>query len=312
MELLTLVDYAHHSFSKPVKSIALPEDINSKWDKSQALHDLLSFICYLNEAVRNKKLTDPCPLSETVEGLLELLKTMDVWLDEIPPLDQPQRYGNKAFRDWFKKVQENAVELVKKALDEKYNNAIDEISVYLVESIGNPIRIDYGTGHELAFVAFLCCCYKIGALGVEDAQAAVCKVFHNYIELMRKVQMTYRLEPAGSQGVWNLDDYQFIPFIWGSAQLIDHKQLRPKSFLDLDICNTFAKDYMFFGCIQYINKVKSGPFAEHSNQLWNISGVPSWAKVNQGLIKMYRAEVLSKFPVIQHFLFGSLLKISPV
>uniref|UniRef100_A0A8B9KPZ8 Serine/threonine-protein phosphatase 2A activator n=1 Tax=Astyanax mexicanus TaxID=7994 RepID=A0A8B9KPZ8_ASTMX len=52
--------------------------------------------------------------------------------------------------------------------------------------------------------------------------------------------------------------------------------------------------------------MKTGPFAEHSNQLWNISAVPVWSKVNQGLVRMYKAECLEKFPVIQHFKFGSL------
>ena len=72
------------------------------------------------------------------------------------------------------------------------------------------------------------------------------------------------------------------------------------------MAESFAKDYMFFGCIKFIFRVKNGPFAEHSNQLWNISGVPTWSKVNSGLIKMYKAEVLAKYPVMQHVLFGSL------
>lgn len=76
-----------------------------------------------------------------------------------------------------------------------------------------------------------------------------------------------------------------------------------------DYAESFSNDFMFFGCIKFIFEVKNGPFAEHSNQLWNISGVQTWAKVNSGLIKMYKAEVLAKFPVIQHVLFGSLLPI---
>ncbi|MCJ1282380.1 Serine/threonine-protein phosphatase 2A activator 1 [Xylographa opegraphella] len=64
---------------------------------------------------------------------------------------------------------------------------------------------------------------------------------------------------------------------------------------------------MYFGAIGFIYDVKKGPFWEHSPTLYDISGVRTgWAKINKGMIKMYNVEVLSKFPVVQHFPFGSL------
>jgi len=86
-------------------------------------------------------------------------------------------------------------------------------------------------------------------------------------------------------------------------------KLEPGNFTEAEAIRDNSSEYMFFGCLDYINRMKTGPFHEHSTQLWNISGAQSWTKVNQGLLKMYKAEVLAKHPVIQHTFFGSIFSI---
>ncbi|XP_035197203.1 serine/threonine-protein phosphatase 2A activator isoform X2 [Oxyura jamaicensis] len=278
------------NFMIPRKEINIVSDMG-KWKRSQAYADYMGFILTLNEGVRGKKLTCDYKVSEPIEKLVALLNTLDRWIDETPPVDQPSRFGNKAFRTWYAKLDQEAENLVAAVIPKHLAGAAPEVAVYLKEAVGNSTRIDYGTGHEAAFAAFLCCLCKIGVLRVDDQMAIVFKVFNRYLEVMRKLQKTYRMEPAGSQGVWGLDDFQFLPFIWGSSQLIDHPNLEPRHFVDEKVVNENHKDFMFLECILFITEMKTGPFAEHSNQLWNISAVPSWSKVNQGLIRMYKAEV---------------------
>jgi len=302
--------FANHEFVIPTTQICTQNDM-VKWTKSQAYNDYIAFVLTLNSAVKGKSLSAECNVSLSTHKLQDLIKTLSSWVDEIPPAEQAQRFGNKAFRTWIQKLKSNSCSLVEELLPPNLQKAAVEIGSYLSESFGNETRIDYGTGHEAAFAAFLCCLYKVRVLTPDDRIAVVTKVFEDYLNLSRKLQKTYRMEPAGSQGVWGLDDFQFLPFIFGSSQLIMNQNIQPKQFLDLEIMRNYCHDYMFLECIKYINDVKSGPFAEHSNTLYSITSVPHWTKVNSGLIKMYKAEVLQKFPVIQHFRFGSILSINP-
>ena len=57
------------------------------------------------------------------------------------------------------------------------SGAIDEVLPYLEASFGDDTRIDYGTGHELNFVAWLCCLSKVGVFEKDDLSNLVLRVF---------------------------------------------------------------------------------------------------------------------------------------
>lgn len=116
----------------------------------------------------------------------------------------------------------------------KENCLDEELLVYYMESLGSKDRLDYGTGHELSFVGFLLVCEALQCwhrtdspelLEENDPRMKECRfviliIFRTYLQLIRRLQKRFRLEPAGSHGVWGLDDHQFLPYIFGSAQLI--------------------------------------------------------------------------------------------
>lgn len=60
----------------------------------------------MNDAVKGKKLSVECKTNDVVTGILKMLDTLSQWIDEIPAVDQPQRYGNKAFRDFYARLKE--------------------------------------------------------------------------------------------------------------------------------------------------------------------------------------------------------------
>lgn len=118
-----------------------------------------------------------------------------------------------------------------------------------------------------------------------------------------------------------------MPYIFGSAQLARpipatatvmptegsvRGAPRPSDVAKPAAVENHRQTNMYFAAIGFINDVKTGPFWEHSPILFDISGIrDGWGKINKGMIKMFDAEVLSKFPVVQHFPFGALFSWDP-
>ncbi|PKC61930.1 Phosphotyrosyl phosphatase activator, partial [Rhizophagus irregularis] len=215
---LNITNSLEYECVEPIKKINDQADVN-EWVNTEAFRRLMKFIELSNESVINRKISDPCLVSEFVQRIINMLDTMLSWIDEIPPLPTPQRFGNKAFRTWIARLEENSVKLHQDMLPEHLHGTIVELVAYFNGGFGNSTRIDYGSGHELSFVAWLCCLSLIGVIKQEDYTAVILKIFTKYLDLVRRLQRVYMLEPAGSHGVWGLDDHQFLSYYWGSAQL---------------------------------------------------------------------------------------------
>lgn len=329
-----------HIFEKPAKRIHDGPDVTF-FLTSTAYRDIMTFILQLNRSVLPRKhnvdgsikittwplQSKDVTFSFAVQSIRALLTKLIDLVDDVPPDTGPRRFGNISFRRWSQLVDDQIDDLLAECLPEELNSAFVELGPYLLGSFGSPQRLDYGTGHELSFIAFLACLWKLGFFlaaepGVEE-RGIVLGIFELYLSLIRKLIMTYTLEPAGSHGVWGLDDNSFLPYVFGSAQLApaiaetDETPLEgslpdapdASSVTKANLVEKEKAANMYFSAIAFIYDVKRGPFWEHSPMLFDISGIKDgWGKINKGMIKMYNAEVLSKFPVVQHFPFGSLFR----
>lgn len=208
--------------------------------------------------------------------------------------------------------------LDEQSLDEEDRIVVIELSAYLQAAFGHPIRLDYGTGHECSFQVFLFAICKLGGFGstlteppsAERLKAVTLSLWTAYLQVTRRLQTEYMLEPAGSHGVWGLDDYHCLPFYFGACQLqVDGDELTPKSTHDDGILSKTGDRFLYFGCIRYIKSLKKGvPFFESSPMLNDISHLNSWEKVASGLLRLFEGEVLKKRQVVQHFVFGEIFK----
>ena len=300
-----------HNFIKAEKKITSPE-LMVKWGLTKTYTAIMEFIKALQSSIKGKQKSDikksenPC-----IIGFNLFFKELERILKDTPPFESNQRFGNKAFRDWYSKLEkEYSTLLTSTILKSKPNEGlVTELKSYILDCFGSAMRIDYGTGHELNFLCILLILCEAQYFTVDDFPNIVLEVFFEYILFVRKIQTTYKLEPAGAHGVWGLDEYHFLPFLFGASQLVGNYDLTPKVVHDDSLIRQYQDEYMYLSAVSYVKNTKRGArFGEYAPMLDTISNVPNWEKVSKGLVKMYEDEVMKKFVVVQHFYFGSVLK----
>jgi len=130
-------------------------------------------------------------------------------------------------------------------------------------------------------------------------------LFDRYYKFVENIILTYNLEPAGSHGVWGLDDNFHFSYILGSAQMMVNPVCKPKDIIAYAKNDVNQNNFLLWN-VNLIKKVKGlKNIKEHSPVLNDIlMNIKTWDKINIGLYKMWIDEVLLKFPVVQHFYFG--------
>ena len=173
-----------HTFMVPSKRIHSSPDVSS-FLMSAAHRDLMTFLMQLNKAMfpyhveglgsdqkrAHANLVDSATVqfSDTISKLRDLLDSLGGIIDEVPLDTGPRRFGNVSFRKWHETVEMRAETLLHRFLPSqvlsfRHQSELDaevELRSYFLGSFGSSQRLDYGTGHELSFMAFLAGIWKL-------------------------------------------------------------------------------------------------------------------------------------------------------
>lgn len=208
---------AGHNFKQPSKRINEGQDVN-EFLSSKAYVDIMTFLLQLNRSMFPSKLPDgrvqtwslnceAVEYSAPVRQLQLLLSKLEAILEEAPPDTGPRRFGNISFRKWHQIVESRAANLLDECLSSEIlqtpssesggPTAEVELMAYFLGSWGSPQRLDYGTGHELSFLAFLAGIWKLHGFpqnspGVEE-RAIVLGVIQPYVFSLQHLDALWKL-----------------------------------------------------------------------------------------------------------------------
>ncbi|EDX11770.1 serine/threonine-protein phosphatase 2A activator [Drosophila simulans] len=295
----------------PVCRVQSSSDIES-WLVSRAYFTLITYLNDVSAEIQGIRNTDFFPISKNIKRLTTIFDQLDSMIATnapaplVPGASMDSR--SKSYRRWAHVMLRDIYQIVEKAVPSSKCRHVNELGVYLSGSFGSSAKIEYGTGHELSFLFFMCALFKAEILDKEeDLAASALVLFDRYLQFVRRLQVTYSVNSSNWHGGYSLDKFQFVPFIWGFAQLCHEAPFSPKKMLDEDTVAKYRGAYMLIDCVGHMATTNIGTFARHSSQLWSLAALSSWTKIHRSLMFMYMEDILMDVDNLNALRFGELM-----
>ncbi|XP_017082210.1 serine/threonine-protein phosphatase 2A activator [Drosophila eugracilis] len=317
MEQKTTVDpkrvaaFFRRTTTGPVCRVQSNLDLEA-WQLSKAYYTLITYLNDVSSEIQGIQNTDTFPISQNILRVTAIFEKLDALIQSNPPAPVVQGSGldpgNKSFRRWAHNMLRDIYQMVEKALPPSKCRHVNELGWYLSSSFGSSTKIEYGTGNELNFLFFICSLFKAEILTrEEDLAASALVLFDRYLKFVRRLQVTYSVVSSNWNGGYSLDKFQFVPFIWGVAQLCYEAPFSPQKMLDEDTIAKYRKNYLLIDCVGHMANTYIGTFARHSSQLWCLAALSSWTKIHRGLMFMFTDDILLEFDILSALRFGELM-----
>ncbi|XP_017871476.1 PREDICTED: serine/threonine-protein phosphatase 2A activator [Drosophila arizonae] len=324
-DALKATSFAQQIFSKPVRS---PADLG-KWKRSHAYNDLITYINNTSMAIQgHRQNSKDFVVTRQMEKLSKIFNWLERLVQECHPLGighgllrcvgndkinmmdstlSLRQKCHRAYRHWVKLVQERVYSILELQV-KPHCKHINELAQYLTRSFGSLQQYDYGPGHELMFVFYLCSLFKSGILGADDTVAAVLLLFQRYLDLVRRLTSFFRLTISRERDSNVVEERNVLPYIWGCAQLCRSHPFDPPQWELPAVMETYRKNYMLLSSLEHLQKkMNHVALGVHSYQLWCVLSLSNWPDAYTGLMASYVKHVLSDFYTIQDLVFCEML-----
>ncbi|KAH8243225.1 hypothetical protein KR032_005640, partial [Drosophila birchii] len=291
----------------PVKQVRGDADLIG-WVRSNAYRDLISYINNTSIVLQGYRMTGSFPVSEDMQKLCNMFDVLERPLNpKHPGAASPTTPENKmaSYHLWLRQMFHTVLNNLAVTISPDKCQHVHELGEYLRRSFGNATTLEFGPGNELMFLFFLCGLFRANILRGRDTVAAALMLFYRYIHLVRRLIAVFDL-PIASNPRCAIEDYFFVPYIWGAAQLCLKPPFSPRQCDQPKEIESYRQDYMMVNLIENLPQ-KCGPLSNHAFQLWCILSVPTWPDVYRGLERCYINHILASIHTVESAIFWELM-----